>query len=60
MKRKNFRLRSITKSVEVGLYNFALPEEYGGPGIDNISHGLIVEELALGCAGITTSVEANC
>ena len=52
-------MRFITNSREVGLYNFALPEEFGGPGIDKISHALIVEELALGCAGMTTSVEAN-
>ncbi|WP_062197211.1 acyl-CoA dehydrogenase family protein [Massilibacterium senegalense] len=42
-----------------GLFNLAIPESYGGPGIDKISHALIVEELARGCAGITTSVEAN-
>lgn len=47
------------KLREVGLYNFAVPEKFGGPGIDKISHALIVEELARGCAGITTSVEAN-
>jgi alkylation response protein AidB-like acyl-CoA dehydrogenase len=41
------------------LFNLAIPEEYGGPGIDKISHALVVEELARGCAGVTTSVEAN-
>lgn len=57
--KEEFPFEIHNKLREVGLYNFAVPEEYGGPGIDKISHALIVEELARGCAGITTSVEAN-
>ncbi|WKB36085.1 acyl-CoA dehydrogenase family protein [Terrilactibacillus sp. S3-3] len=49
----------MQKLRECGLFNLAIPEAYGGPGIDKISHALIVEELARGCAGVTTSVEAN-
>lgn len=44
---------------DVGLFNLAIPEQFGGPGIDKISHALIVEEIARGCAGIATSMEAN-
>src|SRR5699024_6825545 len=44
---------------EVGLFNLSIPEKYGGPGIDKLSHALIVEEIARGCAGIATSMEAN-
>ena len=57
--KEEFPFEIHNKLREVGLYNFALPEEFGGPGIDKVSHALIVEELARGCAGITTSVEAN-
>ena len=57
--KEEFPFEIHNKLREVGLYNFAVPEEFGGPGIDKISHALIVEELARGCAGITTSVEAN-
>ncbi|WP_071394742.1 acyl-CoA dehydrogenase family protein [Bacillus tuaregi] len=57
--KEEFPFHIHDKLREVGLYNLALPEEYGGPGIDKISHALIVEELARGCAGIATSVEAN-
>ena len=57
--KEEFPFEIHSKLREVGLYNFAVPEEFGGPGIDKISHALIVEELARGCAGITTSVEAN-
>lgn len=49
----------MQKLRETGLFNLAIPEAYGGPGIDKMSHALIVEELARGCAGVTTSVEAN-
>lgn len=57
--KEEFPFEIHNKLREVGLYNFAVPEEFGGPGIDKLSHALIVEELARGCAGITTSVEAN-
>lgn len=57
--KEEFPFEIHNKLRETGLYNFAIPEEFGGPGIDKISHALIVEELARGCAGITTSVEAN-
>jgi alkylation response protein AidB-like acyl-CoA dehydrogenase len=56
---ERFPVELMPKLKETGLINLAIPEEYGGPGIDKISHALIVEELARGCAGITTSVEAN-
>ena len=58
-KKEEFPFEIHNKLREVGLYNFAVPEEFGGPGIDKISHALIVEELARGCAGITTSVKAE-
>jgi alkylation response protein AidB-like acyl-CoA dehydrogenase len=57
--KEEFPFEIHDKLREVGLYNFAIPEQYGGPGVDKISHALIVEELARGCAGVTTSVEAN-
>ncbi|GAE24558.1 butyryl-CoA dehydrogenase [Halalkalibacter wakoensis JCM 9140] len=44
---------------EYGLFNLGIPEEYGGPGIDKLSHALIIEEMARGCAGIATSADAN-
>lgn len=49
----------MNKLRDVGLFNLAIPEAFGGPGIDKVSHALIVEEIARGCAGIATSMEAN-
>ncbi|MGE7767200.1 acyl-CoA dehydrogenase family protein [Peribacillus sp. NPDC096540] len=57
--REAFSVEIMNKLRECGLFNLSIPEEYGGPGIDKLSHALIVEEIARGCAGIATSLEAN-
>lgn len=57
--KEEFPIKVFNKMREVGLFNLAIPEEFGGPGIDKLSHALIVEEIARGCAGIATSMEAN-
>ncbi|PWN53394.1 acyl-CoA dehydrogenase NM domain-like protein [Violaceomyces palustris] len=49
----------IKKSHEVGLLNTHIPEEYGGPGLGLMECALISEELAFGCSGIQTAMEAN-
>lgn len=56
---ESFPIPIFNKLREYGLFNLAIPEEYGGPGVDKISQALIVEEVARGCAGISTSMEAN-
>jgi len=56
---EEFPFPVMDKLRECGLFNLAIPESYGGPGVDKISHSLIVEQIARGCAGIATSVEAN-
>lgn len=56
---EKFPIELIEKLREVGFVNLAIPEEYGGPGIDKISHALIIEEIANGCASVATSIEAN-
>lgn len=44
---------------KLGLVAPMVPEEYGGAGISEIEHTLIVEELAYGCTGIQTSITAS-
>lgn len=56
---ESFPIPIFNKLREYGLFNLSIPEEYGGPGVDKISQALIVEEVARGCAGISTSMEAN-
>jgi len=47
------------KAWEIGLMNFAVPEEFGGPGLSALDTCLVLEELNYGCAGITNVVAAN-
>jgi acyl-CoA dehydrogenase len=49
----------IQKAWEVGLMNSQVPEAYGGAGASALDGCLIAEELAWGCAGIATTLEAN-
>lgn len=49
----------IKKAHSVGLLNTHIPEEFGGPGLGLMECSLISEELAFGCSGIQTAIEAN-
>jgi acyl-CoA dehydrogenase len=48
------------KAFDLGLMNLNVPTEYGGSGLGPLEQCLIVEELAYGCGGMTTSIIANC
>jgi len=48
----------IREMGQIGAFGPFIPEEYGGPGLDYISCGLIMQELergtpAIGCFGLT-------
>ncbi|XP_076004459.1 medium-chain specific acyl-CoA dehydrogenase, mitochondrial isoform X2 [Genypterus blacodes] len=49
----------IKKAWELGLVNNHIPEEYGGMGLSGFDCCLITEELAFGCTGMQTAIEAN-
>jgi acyl-CoA dehydrogenase len=52
--------RSIIKKCwDEGLMNLSIPKEYGGPGLGSIEQCITVEEMAAGCAGMTTSIYVN-
>jgi acyl-CoA dehydrogenase len=44
---------------ELGLMNVEIPEAYGGLGLHTLDGCMISEELAYGCAGISTSIMCN-
>lgn len=49
----------IKKAWELGLVNGHIPQEYGGMGLSSFDSCLITEELAYGCTGMQTAMEAN-
>lgn len=42
-----------------GLLSLAIPEEFGGPGVEAVTIASLYEELGRGCAGVATTVAAN-
>lgn len=49
----------LDKLAAQGLLGVAIPEEFGGAGLDAITIAGIYEELGKGCAGVATTVAAN-
>jgi acyl-CoA dehydrogenase len=49
----------IRRAWELGLVSTCIPEAYGGVGLSVVDSCLAVEELAWGCAGMTTSIMCN-
>lgn len=47
------------KAWELGLMNTHIPEEYGGAGLGVLDGCLLAEEIAWGCTGVGTAMEAN-
>jgi len=58
-KEGSFPREVAQKAFEAGLINDVVPEEYGGPGLSYVDSCIVNEELAAGCAGITTTLMAN-
>jgi glutaryl-CoA dehydrogenase len=55
-------LNSQTNYVcEIGGFGPYIPEEYGGAGLDQISYGLIMQEIERGDSGVrsTSSVQSS-
>jgi len=53
-----FPLDFFKQAAELGLGGVAVPEEYGGAGMDNLSYCLVIEEVSRACAssGVILSV----
>ena len=49
----------IKQAWELGLINMHIPQENGGLGLGIFDTCLVTEELAYGCTGIQTAIEAN-
>lgn len=48
----------VAKMAELGFLGMAIPEEYGGAGLDTLSYALVMEEISAACAssGVIMSV----
>ncbi|MDE1205532.1 acyl-CoA dehydrogenase family protein [Tenacibaculum larymnensis] len=59
--RAEFPKELINGLAEVGAFGSYIPEKYGGAGLDQISYGLIMQELERGDSGIrsTASVQSS-
>lgn len=49
----------IGKAAALGLMGMSVPEQYGGAGMDAISHVIAQEELARASAGVQTIITVN-
>ena len=49
----------IAQAFELGLMSTCVPAEYDGLGLPILDQCVMVEELAWGCAGMTTSIVCN-
>jgi butyryl-CoA dehydrogenase len=49
----------IVKMGELGLLGGPVPVEYGGAGIDYISHALVTEEIGKACSSVRTTISVQ-
>ena len=49
----------MRKLAANGFLRLAVPEEYGGLGLDRVTLAVIFEELAVGCAGVSIAAVGN-
>ena len=54
-----FPMELFRNAFDLGLMTAFIPEAYGGQGLSSLDGCFIVEELAWGCSGVTTSMTAN-
>jgi butyryl-CoA dehydrogenase len=54
-----FPLGTFRKAAELGLTGVAVPENYGGAGMDHVSYAIVIEEISRVCAstGVILSVQ---
>ncbi len=58
-KKEEFPWELVNKAFDLGLMNVRLPKEYGGKGLGLLEEVIIIEEVAVGCAGLATSMNVN-
>ncbi len=54
-----FPREAVDKLAEMGLLGVAIPERWGGAGLDNVSYTLAMEEISRGCASTGVIMSVN-
>ncbi len=49
----------MARMAELGFLGIAVPEQYGGAGMDTVSYVLALEEICRACAGTGTAMSVN-
>lgn len=58
-KNHRFPKELIKKIGELGLMGVAIPEKYGGSGLDSLAYAVAMEEISRGCAGTSVIMSVN-
>ena len=58
-KEHHFPAQELKELAALGAYGVAVPEEYGGAGMDYVSLSLVLEEIAAGDGGTSTVISVN-
>src|SRR5690606_28351915 len=58
-KEHHFPREELKGLAELGAFGVAVPEEYGGAGLDYTSLALVLEEIAAGDGGTSTIISVN-
>ncbi len=58
-KQHTFPAEALRGLAELGCYGIAVPEEWGGAGLDYVSLALIIEEIAAGDGATSTIISVN-
>lgn len=55
----HFPKEELQELAALGAFGVAVPEQYGGAGLDYVSLALVLEEIAAGDGGISTIISVN-
>jgi len=57
--RHEWPTEAVKKLAELALLGVAVPEQYGGAGLDNVCYALAMEEISRGCASTGVIMSVN-
>ena len=55
----HFPKEELKELAQLGAFGVAVPEQYGGAGLDYVALALVLEEIAAGDGGISTVISVN-